>query len=718
MTENEEMIDNSDACSSESESSELEVVLDDEGRVAGTKELNNLNFEFYSCNSSFTSSTTIEKLINDVNVVFDGCTTFWLPAHDDFKPRTTMERLAKEIFDFHVTRKLSKAEKENIDWDKSGAEYWVQRRRIFYDAGKQADSSTEEKNRKIISASPSFLKNDSSAIRFHWDKDEELVDQSDGNIVVNPQISTVTYLTDGGSPTVIFPYCFPRDEEHDDDDDDDNEGNNDNDNCSSDEKLEINESDNNKTTNIKNIFASYPKLAKHISFDGRFLHGCPSDLQIIENDNGNNNNGDGVRITFLVNMWINWRPDIEIFPEEHISSVSNVISTENIFQFNEDNTKRNHCVIADNDVGFGSAKDDHSFSILNINEKNKDDYDLIRYMAYFGPSAWDNSLIFDWPCKSYIKKIIDSNPHLSSLYIEYDGGQENAESSKIGAVISATQQHILRSVPTIEYCPGMTWSSIVQSFEQHNVLLVKNGLSMLSSENNKRISDQHSILTKLHSSYESFPNVLEKNWNILFGDASKVNPSSTLSKRNVNESQSFYSYPYDDKSNSNSRKSKRQRKTSIDNFDKWFASILISKKSDPVVFSEMLEKYQVKLNHDFASADKLEFFFGQNVNCASSKNKKNKKQALTINDFSSSISSCAAHMQLCGVTRWEISPDIDEDWASIIGRPPPLLLPSLDNIVIDLKENDILLMNMKLWNCTLKLPDNDFCLSLAVELVF
>ena len=55
MTENEEIIDDSDACSSESEKSKLEVVLNNEGRVSGTKELNYLNLEFYCCNSSFSS---------------------------------------------------------------------------------------------------------------------------------------------------------------------------------------------------------------------------------------------------------------------------------------------------------------------------------------------------------------------------------------------------------------------------------------------------------------------------------------------------------------------------------------------------------------------------------------------------------------------------------------------------------------------------------------
>ena len=38
-------------------------------------------------------------------------------------------------------------------------------------------------------------------IRFHWDKDEDLVDEQ--GIAVFPHLSTVTYLTHYGAPTVV-----------------------------------------------------------------------------------------------------------------------------------------------------------------------------------------------------------------------------------------------------------------------------------------------------------------------------------------------------------------------------------------------------------------------------------------------------------------------------------------------------------------------------------
>jgi hypothetical protein len=189
---------------------ELDISVDDNGRISGTKALD-LNFDFFSCNnSSFIdcksppldckgSSSTIDILKRDVDAIFDGCTTFWLPAKD-FEPRTTFERLARKIFEFH-TRNISAEARAEIDWSKSGAEYWTQRRQLSVCPGPEAGGSG--------AVDEQVLRNNSSMIRFHFDKDEDLVDQTDGLLTVNPQVSTVTYLSDGGSPTLIFPHRAP-----------------------------------------------------------------------------------------------------------------------------------------------------------------------------------------------------------------------------------------------------------------------------------------------------------------------------------------------------------------------------------------------------------------------------------------------------------------------------------------------------------------------------
>lgn len=274
------------------------------GRITGTSDIG-LNFDFYSSeNSHLTSSIPLEKdivstLKSDVDAIFDGCTTFWLPAIN-FEPRTTFERLAKQIFDFHTKHLKSNVE---IDWEQSGAEYWTQKRDLSGGKRKDKDEHEDEieKEDNISTSSHVVLENDDTMIRFHFDKDEELVDQTEGGITVHPQLSTITYLTDGGNPTLIFPYRQPplttanisvgvNDDENNDivEEGEDKDNNNDND-----REKESNHQ-------INEIFASYPKLGKHVSFDGRYLHGCPSALSLEAPPHG-------IRMTFLVNIWVSSR---------------------------------------------------------------------------------------------------------------------------------------------------------------------------------------------------------------------------------------------------------------------------------------------------------------------------------------------------------------------------------------------------------------------------
>ena len=94
--------------------------------------------------------------------------TYWLPASAE--PRCTLERLARRIFELHVTEAGAE-----FDAASSGAEFWTQVR------------STGGADK---------------GVGFHWDKDERM--HSAYNIFVHPQISTVTYLGDAGAPTVVL----------------------------------------------------------------------------------------------------------------------------------------------------------------------------------------------------------------------------------------------------------------------------------------------------------------------------------------------------------------------------------------------------------------------------------------------------------------------------------------------------------------------------------
>ncbi|CAM9141125.1 unnamed protein product [Scytosiphon promiscuus] len=182
--------------------------------------------------------------------------TFWLPANAC--PTTNLEAVAKAIFDFHSTspkhlvprkgstntgdrfvsrgaasegipsrnddsnetRSASAHIKDGCDGcDESGAEWWVQIR----EEGHHADLG----------------------MPFHWDKDENMLETH--GVVVCPQVSTVTYLTAYGAPTVVLEVGAP-------------------------EKGAVGEGD------IDRAFVSYPAPFKHLAFNGSFLHGVPQQL--------------------------------------------------------------------------------------------------------------------------------------------------------------------------------------------------------------------------------------------------------------------------------------------------------------------------------------------------------------------------------------------------------------------------------------------------------
>ena len=93
--------------------------------------------------------------------------------------RCSLERLAKDVFDFHTKGC-------HFDPQRSCAEWWVQVRGGDKTAGKKKGrAATADDDGRVFKAP--------TGIGFHWDKDEDLVDQT--GVTVCPQISTVTYLT-------------------------------------------------------------------------------------------------------------------------------------------------------------------------------------------------------------------------------------------------------------------------------------------------------------------------------------------------------------------------------------------------------------------------------------------------------------------------------------------------------------------------------------------
>jgi hypothetical protein len=83
-------------------------------------------------------------------------------------------------------------------------------------------------------------------------------------------------------------------------------------------------------------FVCWPLAGKHLSFDGRFLHAAPSDLMeegAFERQCKFTTSNDKVenrklqrrhrRVTFLVNVWINYRPfNVDRFPDSMVDKMS------------------------------------------------------------------------------------------------------------------------------------------------------------------------------------------------------------------------------------------------------------------------------------------------------------------------------------------------------------------------------------------------------------
>ena len=114
----------------------------------------------------------------------------------------------------------------------------------------------------------------------HFDKDEDLYVAS--HKMIHPQVSTVTYLTDGGAPTLIVdtrtkaPFDALRPDP------------------------------------ITTAHLSWPTRGKHISFDGRYEHTAAHPLAYHFRSPAER----GPRISFLVNVWLHHQPlDIPVFDE-------------------------------------------------------------------------------------------------------------------------------------------------------------------------------------------------------------------------------------------------------------------------------------------------------------------------------------------------------------------------------------------------------------------
>jgi len=251
--------ESSDCCSSEMS---LELGLDQNGRIAPGV-IGQPEYQFRSLQGCLQGDTL--NLIGDCKTVFHARDneetavysvgeTFFVRA-DEQNPKSNLEALALDIFKFH-------ASDLKYDPTRSGAEWWT------------------------------LVLEGDDGIGWHWDKDYALEDRG---VNIFPHISTVTYLSSGLPTVVVEKRAPPYSNEDQDTDEVDYTG------CAG-----------------ALAAVSCPKLGKHLSFDGRFLHGTNSELLQLFDSSGNN-----VRITFLVNIWFNHIPsDADSLPQEVTEKLS------------------------------------------------------------------------------------------------------------------------------------------------------------------------------------------------------------------------------------------------------------------------------------------------------------------------------------------------------------------------------------------------------------
>ena len=231
--------------------------MDESGRITGVSELG-LDFGFRSFPRALEPRGEALQLLRGQCETLNGepKATFWVPLNAT--PRTPLEALAQSVFQAHVGAAIDGA--KDIDPTCTGAEFWTQVK-----AGDDFEAPTCV-DAVIDPSAP-------AGIGMHFDKDEAMAEEF--RVGVFPALSTVTYLSEqarGGPPTIVFDRVAGEEDE----------------------------------VPIMRGVVSHPRPGKHITFDGRLLHGVPPTPELREA--GAAASPATPRITFLVNVWINHHP--------------------------------------------------------------------------------------------------------------------------------------------------------------------------------------------------------------------------------------------------------------------------------------------------------------------------------------------------------------------------------------------------------------------------
>lgn len=347
----------------------LELDIDNFGRPHGV--VGTLDYSFRSVHSALRipDDKSYVQLVQDCETAFTARaienaeystgTTFFLPA--TMEPRCLLERMAREVFDFH-TRDV-----KEFDAAKSGAEWWT----LVLDSGETNDD-----------------------VAFHWDRDYGLEDQY--NVNLHPHVGTVTYLSDIGGPTVVLDKVSPVQTGADD--------------CGAGE--------------ITAGYISRPVLGKHISFDGRLLHGAPGDLaDVFSMQNGEQDDSgskkrkrdaksiqNGRRVTFLVNVWLNHKPiDSDPFPEDDLEKLTCIATTPITFN------------LADAEVHTQKPEQDICSITTSEAVKEGGEEAIDTLNLSFKEANRNMTLLLPVPVKS-LQQQFRKTPEVSSFAVQFDEG--------------------------------------------------------------------------------------------------------------------------------------------------------------------------------------------------------------------------------------------------------------------------------------------------------
>jgi len=180
--------------------------------------------------------------------------TFWLPA--DATPRCSLEQIVRSVYMAHTSVAHGRSHA-------SGAEFWS----LVID---QEDAD----------------------VGLHFDKDFGL--EAERGINRTPAVATVTYLCDGGAPTLVIEKAPPP-------------------------MLGAALDDG---TPIRRSWLSHPAAGKHVAFDGSFLHGAPIELALPATKVARRGKRPK-RVSLLVNVWLDHQPALAVpLPAELLSRLS------------------------------------------------------------------------------------------------------------------------------------------------------------------------------------------------------------------------------------------------------------------------------------------------------------------------------------------------------------------------------------------------------------